>query len=112
MTYVRRNKKGEIVEIHKTQEKESDQWIEPADPEVLAFLQGVETTAQAKKALTITDHEMVRVIEDLIDLLMDKQVFIFTELPEAVQSKLNARRKLRKDINSLEDLIKEDDEFF
>ena len=112
MPYVKRNEKGEIVDIHDAQTEACEQWVEAGNPEVLSFLQGVETKGQAKKALTTTDQEMVRVVEDLIDLLMEKQVFIFTELPEAVQSKLNARKKLRKEMNSLEDLIKDDDEIF
>ena len=112
MPYVRRNEKDEIVEIDDKQTDARDQWIEADNPDVLAFLQEGGTTGQAKKALTTTDQEMVRVVEDLIDLLMEKQVFVFTELPEAVQSKLNARKKLRKEVNSLEDLIKDDDEIF
>jgi hypothetical protein len=43
---------------------------------------------------------------------MERQIFIFTELPEAVQAKLNARKQLRKDMNSLENLINDDDAIF
>lgn len=112
MPYVKRNEKDEIVAIDDKQTDTRDQWIEADNPDVLAFFQEEKATGQAKKALTTTDQEMLRVVEDLIDLLMEKQVFIFTELPEAVQTKLNARKKLRKEMNSLEDLIKDDDEIF
>jgi len=65
-----------------------------------------------KDSLTGSDSDMVRVIEDLIDLLIQKQVFVYTELPEAVQKKLHTRRKLRDEINPLESLINESDEIF
>lgn len=112
MPYVSRNEKGEIIELHNSPGEESEQWIEASSPEVLDFLKRIETTEQAKKALTSTDNEMVRVVEDLIDMLMERQIFIFTELPEPVQAKLNARKQLRKNMNSLENLINDDDTIF
>ncbi|MBE0471822.1 MAG: hypothetical protein IBX55_20220 [Methyloprofundus sp.] len=99
MPYVKRNQQGAIVAVHDTQIDDSYQWIEASDLKV---------TAQAKEALTGTDQEMVRVVEDLIDLLMEKQIFVFTELPEAVQAKLNSRKRLREDINLLAILVNDD----
>ena len=110
MPYISRNEKGQIIEIHDSPVDAADQWLEASSPDVLLFLKGIEATDQAKKALTSTDYEMVRVVEDVIDLLMKKQIFIFTELPEAVQAKLNERKQLRQDMNSLENLINDDDE--
>ncbi|MDF1584060.1 MAG: hypothetical protein RQ733_01050 [Methyloprofundus sp.] len=99
MPYVKRNEQGAIVAVHDTQIDGSYQWIEASDLKV---------TAQAKEALTSTDQEMVRVVEDLIDLLIEKQIFVFTELPEAVQAKLNSRKRLREDINLLAILVNDD----
>ena len=112
MPYITRNKKGEIVELHNLPDDGGDNWIESGNPEVLDFIKRIETTEQAKLALTSTDNEMVRVVEDLIDMLMERQIFIFTELPEPVQAKLNARKKLREGMNTLENLINEDDTIF
>ncbi len=109
MPYISRNEKGKIVALHESSTGDDRQWVDKSDPEFLDFLKNLEN-GQARNALTSTDHEMVRVVEDLIDLLMKKQIFIFTELPEAVQVKLNERRQLRKDINSLGSLINEDDD--
>jgi len=109
MPYINRNEKGTIVELNNSSTKSAGQWVEADDPEVLEFLKNIQS-GQAKDALTNSDHEMVRVVEDLIDVLMKKQIFIYTELPEAVQLKLNERRQLRKDINSLEGLIDEDED--
>jgi hypothetical protein len=112
MPYITRNNKGEIVELHNSPENGGGNWIEAQDPEVLDFIKRSEITEQARQVLTSTDNEMVRVVEDLIDMLMERQIFIFTELPEAVQAKLNARKQLRKDMNSLENLINDDDAIF
>ncbi len=112
MPYVKRNEKGEIIELYDTSQEKDEQWVEVNSPEILAFLKTIETAEQAKQTLTSTDTEMVRVVEDLIDLLMERQIFIFTELPEAVQIKLNARKQLREDMGSLEGLINEDDAIF
>jgi len=112
MPYVSRNTNGEVTEIHNSPTEDADQWVEANSPEIINFLTRIETTDQAKKALTTTDNEMVRVVEDLIDMLMERQIFIFTELPEPVQAKLNARKQLRQDMNSLENLINDDDAIF
>ena len=112
MPYISRDEHGKIVELHDSPATKDAQRVESNHPDALEFLKSIVSQNQAKQELTNTDSDMVRVVEDLIDLLMKKQVFIFTELPEAVQTKLNARRKLRKDINSLEGLIKDDDGIF
>ncbi len=67
---------------------------------------------KALDALNSTDSEMLRIVEDLIDVLMEKQIFVFTELPEAVQAKINVRKQLRKDMGSLDGLINDDDSIF
>lgn len=112
MPYVSRNKKNEIVELHDSVIKKEDQWVDGSDQEVVEFLKKVERTDQFKRILVNTDPGMVRVVEDLIDLLMEKQVLTYTELPEAVQSKLVTRKQLRKDMNSLQGLISDDDTIF
>mgnify|MGYP000583065169 CR=1 FL=1 len=51
-------------------------------------------------ALKGSDAEIARVTEDLIYLLIKKNVILFTELPEMVQEKLLSREKLRSQLNS------------
>ena len=55
----------------------------------------------ALERLVESDQSTVRVLEDVIDLLIQKNVILFTELPEAAQAKLMARRGLRKSLNPL-----------
>lgn len=50
---------------------------------------------RADQALSDTDLGLVRVLEDLIDVLISKGVLQFTELPAAAQAKLLERRTAR-----------------
>lgn len=108
MPYVKRDPSGNIIELHEMPEDSDTEWLELFDAEVLNFLKTTQNTKNAKVALNALDAEMIRVVEDLIDLLIDKQVILFTELPEAVQHKLGARKMLRSKMESLENLIGED----
>lgn len=51
-------------------------------------------------ALSQTDTSLVRVLEDLIDVLITRGVIQFTDLPEAAQAKLLERRETRASLNN------------
>lgn len=114
MPYITRNAAGDITALHQTPNEQATEWLDITDHEVTAYTQRQATHqhAQAKQALSSSDADMVRVIEDVIDLLIAKQVFIYTELPEAVQQKLKARRALRHSLNDLSNLIEDDPGIF
>lgn len=112
MPYVTKDSQGVIVAIHQEQGNDNRQWEADDNPEVINFIKNRDTSQKVKQALTGSDNEMVRVIEDLVDLLMKKQIFVYTELPEAVQVKLNARKQLRHDMSSLGNLINDDEDIF
>ena len=56
-----------------------------------------------------SDLKLIRVIEDVIDLLIAKNVICITELPPPVQTKLMERRSLRQSLNALK-LFGDDDQ--
>lgn len=113
MGYVKRNKAGEIVVAVESKNEECQEWLENDNLELQSFLKMPnETQMNVQKSLMGSDSDMVRVIDDLIELLIKKQAFVFTELPEAVQVKLNARSKMRQEINPLENLLGESDDIF
>jgi len=66
------------------------------DPDVQAFLRGL-------------DVDLVRVLEDVIDLLVSRGVFRFTDLPESAQQKLLFRKTLRSQWQSVPDPLGADD---
>ncbi len=105
MPYIHRNKEGEVMGLLDSPSDDNNEWLELVHDDVVAFLHQSANTKALKNTLHTSDAEMARVLEDVIDILMEKQVFVFTELPEAVQDKLNRRKKLRKDVNALSNLI-------
>jgi len=112
MSYIKRNREGEILGVQDEEDKHHTEYLKSDNPELQDFLKQKEDSGQIRESLSGSDAEMVRVIDDLIHLLVAKQVFVFTELPEAVQSKLNSRSKMRTEINPLEDLIGDSDAIF
>lgn len=58
-------------------------------------------TSDALERLAESDQAMVRVLEDLIETLIHKELIHFTDLPEAAQAKLIERRSLRRSVNAL-----------
>ncbi|MFZ2391813.1 MAG: hypothetical protein WAW68_05145 [Rhodoferax sp.] len=61
-------------------------------------------------ALSQTDTSLVRVLEDLIDVLITRGVIQFTDLPEAAQAKLLERRETRASLNNRLQLLPADDD--
>lgn len=109
----RRNAEGRIVAL--TRQTLSPQrivmgnWqaVSAADPEVEAFVHDV--TRQAD-ALSQTDIGLARVLEDLIDALINRGLLQFTDLPEAAQAKLLERRQTRASLgHRLQPLLLDDD---
>lgn len=114
MPYVTRDTAGVIIALSQAPNDQATEWLDVNDQEVIAYMQrhSAHQHQQAKQALSTSDLEMIRVIEDVIDLLIAKQVLIYTELPDAVQQKLGTRKSLRQTLNELSNLIKDDPGIF
>jgi hypothetical protein len=95
--YIRRDEQGRITAVNL---QPGDGLIEvPANsPELLDFMGriGVE-----QGSLQQSDMRLVRVLEDLIDLLIDRDVIRFTDLPLPAQEKLMERRSMRQSLGAL-----------
>jgi hypothetical protein len=68
-----------------------------------------EKPADALGRLAESDQALIRVVDDLIDTLIGKDLLRFTDLPEAAQAKLLERRTLRRSVNAL-NLLQDDDQ--
>jgi len=69
------------------------------DPEVQEFLRNL-------------DVDLVRVMEDVVDLLVGRGVFRFTDLPESAQQKLLFRKTLRSQWQAVPDPLGDEDGLF
>ncbi len=97
--FVARNKRGGVVSVALAQDEMHAEALPADSPELMEFgqlLQGEEAKFVA------SDLALVRVIEDLIEVLIQKDVLRFTDLPAAAQHKLMERKSLRG-LNLLED---------
>ena len=81
-----------------------DEEVDLANPEVQRYLE------VAMKQLSPSDTETIRVIEDLVDLLIEKKLILLTDLPAAAQKKLSERRQIRGDLGVLGNVIVDEED--
>lgn len=98
MPYIERDNENQVVAIYAEAPSEDSEYLETSHPDVIKFLNANADEEHALQFLTGSDYELVRVLEDLIELLMDKNLVLFTELPVAAQRKLVRRRKARQNL--------------
>ena len=90
MPYVVRDEQGAIESLHRTMVAGAE--LLPFEhPEVQAFWGGGEAHSFARM-----DAELVRVLEDLIDALIRRNVLSITDLPQEAQGKLFSRKHFRE----------------
>ncbi|QOR39133.1 tryptophan synthase subunit beta like protein [Billgrantia diversa] len=105
--YIKRNESGQVVQVSREATAECREFVPPCSPELQSFV--AEDDAE-NLALSKSDLTFVRVLEDVINVLMDKGVISFTDLPEPAQQKLMERQSLRKRRNSVGLMSEEDND--
>lgn len=111
MPYVKRNTENKIVQVSSSQDDAFVEYLDADAPELLEFVQQISEYPRVK--LTKSDTEVARIFEDLVDVLINKGIIHFTDLPQDAQKKLISRQKMRQaitnpyiDIDSSDDSIK------
>jgi len=104
MPYIKRNSSGRIIGISDQAESGAAEELDVENPEVRTYLE------LARNQLLSSDTETIRVIEDLVDLLIEKKLILFSDLPQAAQKKLSKRQTMRGDIGVLENLIVDEED--
>ena len=96
--FVKRDVSGRITAVSCEPEPGMEEAITAGSPELsLFFSAGTEKEEAAHiEALKESDIVLARVLEDLIDVLIDKNLIQFTDLPLMAQQKLLSRQNLRK----------------
>jgi len=106
MPYVLRSKDKKIIALFREPTGDTVEELSSRDPEVLEFLMGNNPPGETPEHyLSYTDKGMVRVLEDLIGVLIEKNVLLPTDLPLDAQSKLTVRHRARKDLKKHSQLI-------
>ena len=94
MPYIRRDAAGLIASLHRDAERASDEFVADDDADVLAFVGQTEAPVFGR-----LDADFVRVIEDVIDALIVKNVINITDLPAEAQVKLFERKTFRERVS-------------
>ncbi len=92
MLYVARDGNGRICELHPMPLRDAAEALPADNPEVLQFIH----ERWRQNELDQLDRDFVRVIEDTIELLIAKDLILFTDLPPKVQAKLLRRKEVRQ----------------
>jgi hypothetical protein len=100
MLYIERDNAGNIIALHNKPETDAREQKSIMDEEILEFLNRSVDTDPWMQLLSLSDIGTIHVLEDLIDLLIRKNIILFTDLPEEAQTKINERKQIRKKIDS------------
>ncbi len=95
MPYVKRNAEGEVVGLLDYAEDGAGEEISLDAPEIQAFF------ARARQRLSLSDAETIRVIDDLVNVLIDKNLLLLTDLPQSAQKKLMERQRIRSELGGV-----------
>jgi len=95
MIYVERNPDGHIINVELTSGTDREE-ISVGDSELIEFIKKSPNCEELTNLiLHRLDLDMVRVIEDLLDIMIDRDLIRFTDLPLPVQEKLMFKRRIR-----------------
>lgn len=93
MAYVLRNDQGSIIATSSTVQVDQHwQFVENKHPEYIAF---IEAELKQHAAFRESDIQLARVLEDLIEVLIERNLIQFTDFPSAAQKRLNDRQSMR-----------------
>lgn len=105
MFHVVRHADGSILSVSKLPQPGSEP-MEESHPDLQLFFNGDQHTP----TFVTVDADFVRVIEDLIDTLIMKNVIRHTDLPAAAQKKLMLRKGLRNRVQGALNLFGGEDQ--
>lgn len=109
MTFVKRDAQGHVVAVYDQPTPEATEELPPTHPDIAQFLKNSEVFKSIFSEWLESDLALARVLEDLIDILIEKNVLVFTDFPEAAQRKLLQRRGLRSQFSYVDTLFTEED---
>jgi CRISPR/Cas system-associated protein endoribonuclease Cas2 len=100
MLYIERDQGGRIVALHDRPTRNASEQKAAMDEEVLEFVKKNVDTDSLRLLLSLSDSSLIRIIEDLVDLLIKKNIILFTDLPEQAQVKIRERKRVREELVS------------
>jgi len=108
MFYVQRDAAGQLVRVEAAAFAEATGQLPADDHEIQAWYAN-EVVEKSLNQLKLSDMEMIRVLDDLIQVLTSKGILNITDLPAPAQAKLLDRNQARENLGGLSNLINDDE---
>lgn len=106
MPYVSRDETGAIEAVFRVPTDRATEYIPPGTPEVTDFL--YDRDNDPHEPLYQSDAGMSRVVEDLINILVKKNVISLSDFPLPAQDRMLERQRFRGSLDGLIGLVNED----
>lgn len=94
MVYIKRDEKGHICAVYNHETPDVTEQIDIKSPELMDFLIACDKELYLK--FLQSDLQFIRVIEDVIVILIEKNIITITDFPQSVIDKLLTRQTVRK----------------
>jgi hypothetical protein len=115
MAYVERDSKNNIIALHRHRQSNLSEELPNNHPDVIDFLfsdlkpENAEQTLFSNDLyeLRLSDLGMIRILEDLISILLDKSVIDISDLPAEALQRLQYRRAIRQRLDSINSVLQE-----
>jgi hypothetical protein len=107
MPYVVRDESGKIKGIFAEATAEATEEISADDTDLVRFLGelGLASPGAIRQLLAESDMRMVRLVDDLIDVLLEKTLIKITDLPAAASQKYLQRQAARRRLQGIQNLM-------
>ena len=105
MLYVERDQEGLIIGVRYGDNGKNLEKKSMVDEEVIEFLTRQEDVEPWVAVLSKSDLGIVRILEDLVALLVKKNIIMLTELPESAQAKLRERQQVREKMKEVSFMV-------
>jgi hypothetical protein len=112
MVYVQRDAEGRLLRVEHTAFANMTETLAIENEELHAWLALREDVHKRLGKLKDSDLELVRVLEDLVDVLVNRGVVRYTDLPQAAREKLHERAETRAKLDGLSSLLGDEEHKF
>ena len=109
MPFVKRDPNGRVVALFRERSDEAPEYLAADSPEIAEF-SDPEGARGERSSMVQSDLEMIRVYEDLIDILISKRIVVLTDFPPKAQEKLVRRKRLRSSLSTLTEVLAPEDD--
>lgn len=105
MPFVKRDDTGIIVAVSQLEATGFEEEVAVSDERLVEFLGDLNA---GSSLLDSSDQDFIRVLDDVVELLINKGIILFTDLPDSAQQKVMRRQRMRDELHDKLNLIGND----